>query len=321
MRFLLVLPLIAALAVATVGCGQSAKYPEKSITMVIPFPAGGSTDVFGRTLVEKLKAPLGQPVVVVNRTGGVQIGVTEVMQSKPDGYNIGLVNDIYLTVSPHITEVPYKGPGDMATFAMVYHAPMVLAVSPDGPWKTTKDFLEAGKASPGKIRVAGSAIGGVNHIVFTELSYAANSQFSYVPFAGGAQSLPAFLGGNAEAVVITPTEIKPYVDSGKARILGVFAEKRSAFMPEAPTMKEQGHNITREIVGVIFGPKALPDNIKATLLDAIKKVTGDPAFAPEVMKTTGFEVAFVGPEETTRRLADDYEKAKPLVDRLGLKQK
>lgn len=310
---------VLALMFAAVECFSAEKYPVKPITMIIPFPAGGSTDAIGRTLAEKLKTHLGQPILIENKSS-LQVGLRDIKQAKADGYTVSFVNSNYLTISPHMANVPYKGPSDFATIAWINTHPVVLAVNPKSPWNSLKDLLEAGKASPGKIRVASSVLGSVNHLNFAMLTDMAKSPLVYVPFAGGPPAIAAFLGGHAEAVILAVLETKPHVDAGKARVLGVFGEKRSPHMPDIPTFKEQGYDIHFMTNGVMIGPKDFPNRSKSVLEDACKKVTANPEFVKAIY-AVGSEVIFVGSDDLAKRLAREYDDSRVLVERLGLKQK
>jgi tripartite-type tricarboxylate transporter receptor subunit TctC len=296
----------------------AADYPQKSITLVIPHPPGGSTDVVGRDLAENLRGQLGQPVVIVNKNSP-QVGLAEVVQARPDGYTLGYVHSNYLTLTPLQTDLPFKGPQDMSIIATAHTTYLVLAVGPDSPWKTTKDLLEASKTAPGKIRVAGSALGSLNHINYLELSELGKAQLTYVPFSGGGPALAGFLGGHVEALTNTPIEVKPYLETGKVRLLGVFSPKRIEMMPDVPTMIEQGFDVSYAFVGVLFGPKGLPDKVKSTLEQAVKKVLENPNYA-NAQRAKGFEIAYVSSNDLAKQLITEHEKMKALVERFNLKQ-
>lgn len=306
------------LSITVLDLSQAADYPQKPITLVIPHPPGGSTDVIGRAFAENLRAHVGQPVVVVNKSSP-QVGLAEVVQARADGYTLGYVHSNYLTLTPLQTELPFKGPQDMSIIATAHTTYLMLAVSPNSPWKTAKDLLEASKAAPGKIRVAGSALGSLNHINFLELSEIGKGQLTYVPFAGGGPALAAFLGGHVEALTNTPVEVKPHVEAGKAKILGVFAPKRIEMMPAVPTMKEQGFDVNYAFVGVLFGPKGLPDKVKSTIEEAAKKVIEDPSYANS-QRSKGFEISHVNSNDLTKQLTAEHNKMKALVERFNLKQ-
>ena len=314
-----ILVLGLGLFVAVLGLSQAAEYPQKPITVVVPHPPGGGTDMVARALAEKMRAHLGQPVVVVNKSS-TPVGISEVILARPDGYTLGYVHSNYLTLSPLLSELPFKGPRDMSIIATAHTTGVVLAVAPDSPWKTTRDLLEASKAAPGKIRVSGSNLGSINHLDFLELNELGKGQLVYVPFVVGPQALAAFLGGHAEAFTNTPIEAKPHIDAGKVRVLGVFAQKRSALIPDVPTMKEQGFDVSYVFTGVLFGPKALPDQVKSTLQEAAKKVIQESAYIDSQL-SKGFETFYVSSDDLTKQLAAEQDKMKVLVERFNLKGK
>ena len=296
-----------------------AAYPERPITLTVMLPAGGITDFVGRQLAEKLRELLGQPVVVQNKSG-VALGVAELMRTRPDGYNLGFLSDNYLTISPHLSDTPFKSPEDLTTLAFVYRTPVLVVTMVERPWRTAKDLLDAGKATPGKIRIAGSGIGSVNHVNFVEMMNLAGSPLVYVPFPGAAPALAAFLGGHMEGLVIPPYEIGPHVASGKVKILGIFSETRKKGLPEVPTMREMGYDVTREINGLVIAPKGIPPAVVAALEEAIRKVTSDPEFVKKIASQTGGETYFRGSRDVAKLLAADFAAAKAIVERLNLRQ-
>jgi len=306
-------------SVALLDLSQAAEYPQKPITVVVPHPPGGGTDMVARVLSEKMRAHLGQPVVVVNKSS-TPVGISEVVLARPDGYTLGYVHSNYLTLAPLLSELPFKGPLDMSIIATAHTTGVVLAVGAGSPWKTSRDLLEASKAAPGKIRVSGSNLGSINHINILELNELGKGQLVYVPFVVGPQALAAFLGGHAEAFTNTAIEAKPHIDAGKARILGIFTQKRNGMIPDVPTMKEQGFDVSYAFMGVLFGPKALPDKVKSTLQEAAKKVIQDSDYVNS-QRSKGFETFFVRSDDLTKQLAAEQDKMKVLVERFNLKEK
>ena len=310
---------IFVLAVAATASTAMAAFPERQITLTVMLPAGGITDYVGRQLADKLRGLLGQPVVVQNKSG-VALGVAELMRTRPDGYNIGFVSHSYVTITPNLSDTPFKSPADLTTIAYVYRTPLLIVTKVERPWKTAKDLLEAGKATPGKIRVAGSGIGSVNHVNFVELISLANSPLPYVPFPGAAPALAAFLGDHTEALVIPPFEIGPHVASGKVKILGIFAETRNSSLPDVPTMRELGFDVTGEINGLLIGPKGMSKEAVNILEQAIRKATADPDFVAKIAKQTAGEAFFRGANDVEKLLSTEYGTAKSLVERLKLRQ-
>ena len=322
-NLVLVSMLVLALAGALVFSSKAlAQYPDKSVTMICGFPAGGGLDVTARAITEATKKHFPKPIVVVNRPGAAgSIGVSEVVAAKPDGYTIGIAAVASLAVVPHQSKLPYGPPSDYSPILNLVNIPLCLSVKSDAPWKNIQEFIAFARANPGKIRVGlAGGLGTLFHLNVEQLKAQAKIDLTPVPFAGAAESVPALLGGHVEADCHTASEILPHVQAGKARVLGVFEEKRNPLYPDAPTFKELGYDITLAAYYLIIGPKDLPPQIFSSLHDAFKKGMEDPAFT-NVIKEKGYEIQYQGPQEIKSRLMKDYENSQKLVEVLGLKSK
>jgi len=216
----------AAVAIIGLASGALAQdFPTRPITLVVPYPAGGGADIIGRMLAESMKQQLGQPVVVTNRPGGQgTIGTAEVIRSRPDGYTLVLSAVATLTVQPHRQDLPYRTPDDYDPIIKAANLPMVFAVLSSAPWKTAKDAMEFIRTNPGKIRVGTPGNGSIGHLIVASLNTKANVKFAHVPFASGAESIPALLGGHVEALVVHPSEILPHTKAKTVAILGAFED-------------------------------------------------------------------------------------------------
>ncbi len=299
-----------------------ADYPEKPVTMICGFPAGGGLDVTARAITEATKKHFPKTIVVVNRAGAAgSIGVSEVVTAKPDGYTIGIAAVASLAVVPHQSQLPYGPPSDYAPILNLVNIPLCLSVRSDAPWKNIHEFLAFAQANPGKIRVGlAGGLGTLFHLNVEQLKAQAKIDLTTVPFAGAAESVPALLGGHVDADCHTASEILPHVQAGKTRVLGVFEEKRNRLFPDAPTFKELGYDITLAAYYLVFGPKELPPQVFSALHDAFKKGMGEPTFT-NVIKEKGYEVQYLGPQDIKARLMKDYEDSRKLVEALGLKSK
>lgn len=319
-NLMLALTLILALAgTFLLSSNAAAEYPEKSVTMICGFPAGGGLDVTGRTIAEAAKKHFPKPIVVVNRAGAAgSIGVAEVVASKPDGYTIGIAAVASLAVVPHQSKLPYGPPSDYSPILNLVNIPLCLSVRSDAPWKNIQEFIAFARANPGKIRVGlAGGLGTLFHLNIEQLKALAKIDLTTVPFAGAAESVPALLGGHVEADCHTASEILPQVQAGKCRVLGVFEEKRNPLFPEAPTFKEVGYDITLAAYYLIFGPKDLPPQIFSTLHDTFKKGMEEPIFA-NTIKEKGYDVQYLGPQDIKARLMKDYENNRKLLELLNL---
>ena len=298
-----------------------AAYPEKPVTFLCGFAAGGGTDMTARAITVAVKKYFPKPMVVVNRPGAAgTIAAAEIIQAKPDGYTIGISPVAPLTIQPHRTKLPYGSPEDYLPIIKLVNMPISLAVKSTAPWKTIQEFIAYAKANPGKVRVGHSGIGSINHLDVELLKGMAAIDLTAIPFTGGGESVPALLGGHVEAVSTPHGEFLPHVQAGKVRVLGVFEEQRNPIFPAVPTFKESGYDITMGIYALVIGPVGLSPQIVSILHDAFKKAMEEPVFI-EAMKPRGFDVSYEGPEDLKRRLNKDYEQNAKLVDMLKLKSK
>ena len=297
-----------------------AEYPERPVTLICVFPPGGAMDIVARGLSEAMKKTFPKPVAVVNRAGAAgTIGNAEVVQAKPDGYTLGISAVAVLTVQPHLTDLPYKGPDTYTPIAKLVNLAIVLAVRADAPWKTAQEFLAAAGQAPGKLRVSSPGVGTILHLVLEDLKGRTKVNLTHVPFRGNGEAIPALLGGHVEASIVHPGEIVPHVQAGRARVLMVFEGKRDPLFPDAPTAREQGHDITLGVYYLLIAPRGTPPAVVQRVSQAAKGALADPAFAT-LAKNRGFDVDYQRPEEITKELWDSYRIFGPLIKQLGLRK-
>ncbi len=294
-------------------------YPEKPVTMVVPFPAGGTVDLVARALVEAAKPYFPQPIAIVNRPGGAgTIGAAELAQARPDGYTIGLIPVGPVAVQPHRGELPYRGPDDLRPVIKVVRLPVVFAVRADAPWKTMTELLEYARANPGRVRVGHGGVGTINHIDLELLKLQAGVDMTHVPFSGAPESNSALLGGHIEAVVPHPDQVVEHVRAGRMRVLAVFEPQRNRLFPEAPTFRELGYYITLAPYYFVATPKNVSDDILNFLHDAFKKATETDSFR-RFVDDNSLVLDYAGPEELARQLRLDYEFYAEIVKKLNLR--
>ncbi len=309
---------LAVLLLALPVAGLAADpFPSKPITALVGFPPGGSTDLIARALEGVAKKHLGQPVVVVNRTGGVgTLAVVELVKAKPDGYTVCVCPIGPLTTQPHLAALPYT---EKDYFPVIHIAKFVgvLSVKADAPWKTLGELLNHARANPGKLRVSHAGVGTINHLGLEELKILAKIDVIGVPSGGGGPAVVSMLGGHVEASVHNTNEVVGQVEAGKARVLGVFDDKRTARFPDVPTFKELGHDVRATNFYVVTVPKGTPPDVARVLHDGFKKAMEDPAFVAAADKLV-FDLEYQGQEETTRRLLAAFQKNGELIRRLNL---
>lgn len=298
------------------AAAQAADYPSKPIELVVPFSAGGGTDLVSRAFADTAKKYLSQPLGVVNKTGGGgAIGLTDIAMARPDGYKIG-TGTSEINMLPHMGLVAFKL-SDFTPIARLNAEPSAISVNAESPWKTYEEFMAYAKANPGKIRVGNSGTGAIWHLAAEAFADKAGIKFSHVPYEGANPAVTALLGNHIEAVTVSPAEVINHVRAGKIRILAVMADQRSPAFEQVPTVKEKGIDLTIMTWRGIMVPKKTPQNVVDVLRAAAKKTTDDPAFK-EVLTKMNLTSAYLDAPEFKTFVEKDNEFYKALMTKLGM---
>jgi tripartite-type tricarboxylate transporter receptor subunit TctC len=284
--------LIAALLLALAcAAAQAQSYPNRSITIVVPFPPGGIADITARPFAAVMSRLVGQPVIIENKTGaGGAVGHAYAARAKPDGYTLMMALSS-IVIIPVADEVNGRQPtykmSDFAPIALVSADPTVLMVPSDSPWKTMQDLVAEAKANPGKISYSSSGIYGTTHTATEMLAQAAGIQLLHVPYNGGGPAMKAALANEVRFTIQSPGVADPHVKSGRMRLLGSWGGKRVASLPEVPTMKEQGYDAEFYIWCALFAPAGVPPDVAARLRAVSRQIVQEPEFkrAMEGMNT------------------------------------
>jgi tripartite-type tricarboxylate transporter receptor subunit TctC len=286
-------------------------YPNRPITMIVPWAAGGGTDILMRALSPAMEQAIGQPVNVVNRTGGSGlVGHSAMAQSAPDGYNIGTINvDLSQLVCQKLTDLSADKFTQIALLNVEHSAVIVNA---DSKFNSLSEAIEAIKSSPpGTFTASGSGTGSIYHLAWVGLMVAAGieaDRVTWVPSQGGGPSLQDVSSGAVDFVTPPLSDSKVLLDAGKIKALGTMSPERNAVFPEVPTIKEaigvEWNLVTWRMIGA---PAGLPDDIKAKLLDAIKVAYEGETFQ-NFMKERGFAFSWLGPDEA-RAFHAEQDKA------------
>ena len=235
------LALAAAMLVVPAGRVLAQAYPTKPITLIVPFPAGGTTDALARTIGQKLSEAWGQPVIVDNRGGaGATIGANMVAKAAPDGYTL-LMGAIHHTIAPSVyKKLPYNFQKDLAPVTVVAVVPNVLVVNPSVPAKSVKELIEYAKANPGKLTYGSNGNGTAQHLIGTQFNLLAGTDIAHVPYKGSGPLTTDLLAGQISMSFDTVTPVLQYIKAGKLRPLAVATAKRSSALPDVPTLAESG---------------------------------------------------------------------------------
>jgi tripartite-type tricarboxylate transporter receptor subunit TctC len=294
-----------------------AEYPERPITLIVPWAPGGSTDLTGRALAGAAEKILGQPIVIVNKPGAATtLGMTELAAARPDGYTIGTLSS---TTYMHPLRGRPVGYDPLKGFSYIsYYGDNLIgvAVLADSKWKTLKDLVADGKANPGKIKYGNAGVGTTQHLTTEKIQLESGARFTYVPQKGSAEAVAALLGGHLDFI----TEVSvwaPHVEAGKMRLLAVTTPKRAEGFPQVPTVFELGFESLRSVQAII-GPAGMPEPIRAKLEGAFRKALADPGFQG-VMKKLHMVVVDGSGEYARQAVEQEMARAKALIDTLGLK--
>ena len=317
---LVILGLIVGSSMLAVAASVAA-YPDKPVTLIVPYPAGGAADLIARNLSELSKPYFPQPIAVMNRPGGGgTVAAAEVVRARPDGYTVGLLTIAIMTLQPHRVSLPYKTPDDYASIIEVMNVPIVLVVRADAPWKSLKEYLEAARANPGKIRAGSPGIGTTTHVAIEILKSQAGVDVTHVPYAGNAESVPALLGGHIESIMLNPSDVIPHLKAGKVRFLATSEPRRSPVYPDIPTFAELGYPDAG--IGVaysVFAPKATPPQVIQIIHDAFRRAIETDAYKKFALDTSAI-VEYRGPAELRRQVERDYAFFGNVVDKLKLRK-
>jgi tripartite-type tricarboxylate transporter receptor subunit TctC len=305
-------------ALAAVAASASlAAYPERPIKMIVPWAAGGDTDNIFRPFAPLLQKSLGQTVVIANVGGASGTkGAKEAKDSPADGYTLYAVHEyIHLTYYTGIADVTYA---DFEPICLISSTPSVLTASPKTPWKTWQELLADAKARPSQITV-GATLGSTSHFFPAMIEKASGVKFKYVSYEGLAPRMNAILGGHIDLTDANLTQ-KGKVEAGQLKFLAIATEKRSAELPNVPTLKELGVNVVYDVNRGILAPKGTPGDVLAKVDGACAAAAREPAFA-EAMKLQGTSVRYLNRTAYADWLRQTDEQNKTLAKDLGLSKR
>jgi tripartite-type tricarboxylate transporter receptor subunit TctC len=296
----------------------AAGYPERPITFICPWPAGGTADQTMRALCAAAAKQLGQPLVVENKTGASgMLGLKAMASAKPDGYTIGQI-PISVTRFSQLGSVQIDPLKDLTYLARTSGQTFGIAVQASSPFKTVKDLVAFAKANPGKLAYASAGIGGATHVGMEELALAAGVQFNHIPFKGGSEALQALMGGHVD-VLADSSSWAPHVQAGKLRLLATWGEQRTNDFKEVPTLREAGFDVVVDAPNGIGAPKGLDAAVAMRLRAAFKAAVAGAEFAAACAKIDAPVMYLDGPEYE-KYVAAMYKKETALIERLKLRE-
>jgi tripartite-type tricarboxylate transporter receptor subunit TctC len=294
-------------------------YPSRPIELVVPFGAGGGTDILARVTAEAAKKHSSQPITVVNRPGASgSIGLTEVVNARPDGYKIAMIT-VEMAIIPHMGIAKFSPEADFTPLVRLNADPVVLTVSATSPWKTIEEMVDAAKKSKDPLKFGNAGTGGVSHLAAVALAQKAGTTFNHVPFQGNAPAVVALLGGHIDAVTASPSEVFSFVQSGKLRALAVLADQRlGGAFAQVPTMKERNIDLSVGTWRGLAAPTGLPADVLSRLSAIALKTANEPA-VKEAMEKQNLGYSVADGEAFRKQIANDSALYKQLIEQMGLK--
>lgn len=306
-------------AIVAPAAQAEAKFPSKPITLIVPWPAGGSTDRHMRAVAQEASKELGQPVVVENRPGaGGTLGPSSMASAKPDGYTISQF-PLGMLRMPHMQKTSYH-PIEDFTFIMGLSGYLFgVAVPADSPFKTFDEYIDAARQNPGKIDYGSTGIGSSPHLLMEEIALNTGIELVHVPYKGNADMQQAVLGGHIMAQSDAAGWAQ-FVDSGRMRLLVTFGPERTKRWPDVPTAKELGYKVVSTSPYGLAGPKGMDPAVVKILHDAFKKALFSD-HSMEVMEQLNQSPNYQDGEAFRQWAAETFAKDKELIDYLGLSSK
>ena len=296
-----------------------AAFPDKPVTVICPWTAGGGTDLLLRALSKEAEKFLGQTINVVNQTGGAgAIGHNAIRAARPDGYTVGMIT-FELNSLPPQGLVPFTWK-DFDPLMRLNADPAALSVRADAPYSTVRGFMDYAKANPGEITIGNSAPGSVWHIAAGLAAEKTGVKVKHVPFDGAQPAVTALVGGHIKAVAVSVAEVRSQSLAGNVKILGVMSHERDKQFPNVPTFKEQGVDVQFFTWRGLALPKGVPAANKAKIIDAYKKAFETKEFKEFAAKAS-LNLAYQDAAEFTKFLDQNYKDVEAVMKSLGIAKK
>ena len=310
---------LAAAAVFSFSFGTNVlAFPDKPVTIVVPFGAGGGTDITTRTLAGPMAEALGGNIVVKNTAGaGGTIGAAETARAKADGYTVGMIPVGPQTTQPHLRKLPYS-PESFDYICQAYSAPSSLVVRKDSDFNNLQDMIEFAKANPNKLNYGIQAVGSIPHIAGLGLAETAGIDMEFIPFKGSAPTFKAMLDGTVDMFVAHISFLTKNADQVKS--IAMLMDIRVDTAQDLPTAKEQGFDLNFPIWGGLIAPKGIPEEARMKLEQACEAGMKSDAFSKR-MAELRMPVTFLSGEDFKEFVYSEFDKNKKLLDSAGLTKK
>ena len=314
--------LLLCLAALAPALALAQAYPSKPVRIIVPFPAGGPADIFGRGLAQGMSAELGQPVLVENVGGvGGVLGVDRAAKAAPDGYTLALNSASTLSIAPFsLSKMPYDVRKDFALITTVVRVPEVLVVHPSVPVASFAEFIAHAKANPGKINYGSAGAGSITHLAGELLKADARLDMVHVPYKGAAPAVTDLLAGQVQMGIFDVPILLQHIRAGKLKAFAVTSARRASTLPEVPTTAEVNHpNVTSDNWYGLVAPAATPPDVLKRIHAAAVAVLRSPAVVEQYAKVSGVASPST-PEEYAAFLAAEQAKWSRIVQAIGFKE-
>jgi tripartite-type tricarboxylate transporter receptor subunit TctC len=314
----LALALTAALGAST---ALAQTFPDKPVTLVVPFAPGGSNDIVARQLAQQLSEVWGQPVVIENREGGgATIGSAYVAEQEPDGYTI-LIASVTFTMNAAVqTGLPYDSREDFQPIAMIGQVPLVIGAKPDVEADTPEDFIAYLKEHPGELSYGATGVGSIQHFAGELFNQAAGTDVQVIQYPGGGPAMTDVMGGHIEYSIGSMTQMLPQMNEGNIKGIAITSLERSQAAPDVPTLHESGlENFEVIQWWAILGPAGTPDDIVSTINASINEVLATDQFR-EFLATDGGEPLPMEPDEVATYLSENFDRWAEVAERANIQE-
>lgn len=320
MSYSLILGLLISFATAP-AIGQTDQWPNKSIRVLVPFPAGGGTDIVARDVTQKMSATTKWTFVIDNKPGsGGNLGIDSAAKAPADGYSLVIGQTSNLAINPSLyTKLPYDPTKDLTPIGLIGNAPLVLVVPTDSPFKTLGDVINAAKAQPGFINYATSGNGTVAHLATELLQREAGVKLTHIPYKGATQGINDVIGGQVQLYMSSVPTLLGHIKNGKLRPLAVTAAKRTDDLPQTPTVAESGYKGFEAVTWFgLLGPAKLPTSVVSTANTELNKALNSPELRKK-LEDQGLNITPTSSDEFAKLIKADITKWAQVVKESGAK--
>ncbi len=312
--------IVAVSMLALSSLAQAASWPERAVQWVVPYPAGGGSDVIARIVATNLELPLGQPIVVENKPGAATIiGASFIQSAKPDGYIVGTADSGTLAYNPALYSKLTYDPAKFTYIGGIARFPLMLAVNENSPFKTLQDVIDAAKEQSGKLSASSAGAGSPHHMALELFKQRANVDILHVPYKGAAPAIQDLLGGQVDMSFVDSAAGLANIKAEKLRVLAVATPERIALLPNVPTMAEAGiADFTAYAWQGLVGPADLPEDVVKKLSDGLQTALGS-AEAEQKIRNMGVEPMPMSAEEFKAYSESQRQEWESVIQKAGIK--